>query len=90
MLLMIYDLEEYKYLDMNITSDGSSTEEVRCWSKQDQLAIQLLNSLLWSTQIKTKTKIRTIMESIMTYGAESWATTQIRKNLLITELGFCV
>lgn len=82
----------YKYLGVNITKDGSSENEIKRRIGQGKVITKQLNSVLWSRQIRPEIKIRiykTLVESIMTYGAEVWELSeQLKRRLLAAEMGF--
>lgn len=82
----------YKYLGVNITKDGSSENEIKIRIGQGKGITKQLNGVLWSKHIRPEIKIRiykTLVESIMTYGAEVWELTeQLKKRLLAAEMSF--
>lgn len=89
---VVRGVNSYKYLGTIISSDGASTQEIKSRINQGRVVTSQLNSVLWSNQIKEDTKIRiykSIVESIVTYGAEVWETTeQMKKKLLAMEMGY--
>ena len=89
---VVKGVDSYKYLGIKITNCGTSEAEIKTRVNQGRVVTKQLNSVLWSSQIKNNTKIRiykTIVESIATYGAEVWETTeQMKKKLLAMEMGY--
>ncbi|KAF2886445.1 hypothetical protein ILUMI_19728, partial [Ignelater luminosus] len=74
----IKETKEFKYLGSIISQEEASTKDTQSRLQQGQKCISILNSLLWSSKIKLKTKMtiyRTIVEPIMTYGSECWQLT---------------
>src|SRR5215510_2607107 len=71
----IRDCVRFKYLGVIITKEGTSNEEIDNKIIQGRKAIGKLNSVLWNDKITMKTKkmiVSTIVESIVTYGSETW------------------
>lgn len=82
---VINSCKEYKYLGSYVAQDGNSERDVQSRISQGRIAIQKLNSILWSKNItmKTKTNIyQAIVEPITTYGAECWQLTDRNKEKL--------
>lgn len=80
-------VKEYKYLGSVISQEGNTKKDIQNRIVQGRKAIQLLNSLLWSTRIKMKTKIMlyyAIVEPILSYGSECWQLTSQEKNKILT------
>ena len=78
---------QFKYLGSIISADGTSKKDIENRTQQGKKAIRLLNSLLWSTKIKLKTKMTiytTIVEPILTYGCECWQITEKGKKMVDT------
>ncbi|XP_030752386.1 uncharacterized protein LOC115879632 [Sitophilus oryzae] len=75
----------FKYLGVTFTTNGKSTQDIANKVGQGKRVIGQLNSLLWSDKISQKTKIllyKAIVESITTYGAETWELNKVEKNKL--------
>jgi hypothetical protein len=71
----IRDCVRFKYLGVTITKEGTSTEEIDHKIIQGRTVIGKLNSVLWNDKITMKTKkmiFSTVLESIVTYGSETW------------------
>jgi len=71
----IRDCAQFKYLGVIMTKEGNSNEEIDNKIIQGKKAIGKLNSVLWNDKITLKTKkmiFSTIVESIVTYGSETW------------------
>jgi hypothetical protein len=84
---IIKNVEEYKYLGVTITSNGSDKKDVANKIVKGKALTSQLNSILWSLNIRKDIKKRiykTIVESAVTYGAEVWTTTQNMRNRLST------
>lgn len=83
---------EYKYLGFMLSQEGNTVKATQHRLQQGRTAIRLLNSLLWSNSIQTKTKIliyKTVVEPIMTYGSECWQlTTKQKKAIESTEMDY--
>lgn len=72
-------VKSFKYLGVTLSSVGRSYQDITNKIGQGKRVIRQLNSILWSDKItrKTKTTIyKTIIESICTYGAETWEMTK--------------
>lgn len=77
--------DEYKYLGVTISNEGTSKKEINIRKIKAQQAVNKLNSVLWSKQITKQTKLRiygAIVESIMLYGAETWEITKRERQRL--------
>jgi hypothetical protein len=77
--------DDYKYLGVTISGEGSNEKELSCRVGQAKLAINKLNSILWANNIKKQTKKRiyeTIVKSILLYGSEVWGITKRDKESL--------
>ena len=71
----IRDCVRFKYLGVMLTKEGTSNEEIDNKIIQGRKAIGKLSSVLWNDEITMKTKqmiFSTIVESIITYGSETW------------------
>ena len=78
---------EYKYLGSFISQEGTSKKDVTYRAHQGRKSIRSMNALLWSNQIKLETKMtiyKSIVEPILTYGAECWQLTMKNKQLIET------
>ena len=88
----IKNVNSFKYLGVTVTESGSSEIEIKKRIGQGRQVTRQLNGILWNTHIRQETKIRiykTIVESIVTYGAEVWEMTEsLRGKLLSMEMGF--
>lgn len=84
--------KEFKYLGSIISGEGTSRSDIQHRMVQGQKSIRLLNSLLWSKNIRLETKMtiyKTIVEPIMTYGSENWQlTSKDRRSIGATEMDF--
>lgn len=79
---VITKCEEYKYLGSLISSEGNSKMEITSRIGQARQATRTLNSLLWSKNLRNRTKTRiygSIIESILLYGSETWEMTKGEK-----------
>lgn len=83
----IKNCTSFKYLGVTFSSTGKSSEDITNKIGQGRRAIRQLNSLLWSDNItkKNKTAIyKTIVESISTYGSETWELKKRDKDRLMS------
>jgi hypothetical protein len=75
-----------------IQDNGSSDQETEKRISETRRVIIMLNSILWSRNILHGTKLtvyKTIVKSILTYGAETWTVKQKHRNkLLATEMDY--
>ena len=81
----IKDCTQFKYLGVIITKEGNSNEDIDNKIIQGTKAIGKLNSVLWNDKINLKTKkmiFSTIVESIVTYGSETWGINRINEKRL--------
>lgn len=79
--------EEYKYLGINITRDGTIDKTIKERCTQGRKVISLLNNVLWDQGISKDNKKRiykTIIKSIVTYSSEK----RSENMLLTTEMDF--
>lgn len=77
---------EYTYLGAVMSMEGNWRRDINNRIIQGKQAIQKLNSIWWSEQIKKPTKKRiykSIVQSIVTYGSETWEITQRNKERLL-------
>jgi hypothetical protein len=77
--------DDYKYLGVTISGDGSSRKELSNRIGQAKQARNKLNSILCANNIKKQTKKRiykTIVESILLHGSEVWEITKRDKHRL--------
>lgn len=77
--------DNYKYLGVTISGEGSSKKELSNRIGQAKQAIKKLNSILWTNNIKKQTKERiyeAIVESILLYRSEVWEITKRDKQRL--------
>jgi hypothetical protein len=77
--------DDYKYLGVTISDEGSSKKELSNRTGQAKQAISKLNSILWANNIKKQTKKRiykTVVESILLHGSEAWEITKRDKQRL--------
>ncbi|KAF2898295.1 hypothetical protein ILUMI_07866 [Ignelater luminosus] len=85
-------IKGFKYLGSIISQEETLAKDIQSRLQQGQKCISTLNSFLWSSKIKLKTKMtiyRVIVEPIMTYGSECWRLTpKDKKNVGTTELDF--
>lgn len=71
----VKQVENFKYLGCTISRDGIGKEEVRNKVEQGKKVVGCLNSIWWDKHIRKEVKKRigrTMVESVMTYGAEVW------------------
>jgi len=75
-----------------LTKEGTSNEEIDNKIIQGRKAIGKLNSVLWNDKITMKTKqmiFSTVVESIITYGSETWEVNKRNeKRLKAVEMDF--
>ena len=77
----------FKYLGVTLSTNGKSVEDITNKIGQGRRVIRQLNSLLWNKKIANKTKrtvYKTIVESICTYGSETWELRKSDKNRLLS------
>ncbi|XP_050502979.1 uncharacterized protein LOC126882213 [Diabrotica virgifera virgifera] len=83
---------EYKYLGSIISKEGTTKRDIEKRTQQGKKAVNILSSLLWSKDIRQETKLtiyRTLVEPIMTYGAEVWQMTKKeRKRIEVVEMDY--
>ena len=80
---IVGDCVRFKYLGVMLTKDGTSNEEIDNKIIQRRKSIGKLNSMLWNYKNTMKTKqmiFSTIVESINTYGSETWEVNKRNKN----------
>jgi len=66
---------EWTYLDIKINQSGDNTTEIKHRISQTRKAVNALNSIWWHKNITKNGKLyiyRTIIQSILVYGAEVW------------------
>jgi hypothetical protein len=76
---------DYKYLGVTISGEGSSKKELSNRIGQAKQEINKLNSILWANNIKKQTRKRiykTVVESLLLYGSEVWEITKRDKQRL--------
>ena len=82
----------FKYLGVMLMKEGTSNEEIDNKIIQGRKAIGKLNSVLWNDKITMKTKqmiFSTTVESIITYGSETWEVNKRNeKRLKAVEMDF--
>lgn len=82
----------FKYLGVTISEDGKSTNDINNKIGQGKRAIRQLNSIIRSDKITRTTKSRiykSVVESITTYGCETWELNKRDKDrLLALEMDF--
>lgn len=82
----------FKYLGVTLSSTGRSHADISNKIGQGKRVIRQLNSILWNGHITRRTKTviyKTIVESICTYGAETWELTQRdRSRLMAVEMDY--
>jgi len=83
---------QFKYLGVMLTKESTSNEEIDNKIIQGRKAIGKLNSVLWNDKITMKTKqmmFSTVVESIITYGSETWEVNKRNeKRLKAVEMDF--
>lgn len=75
----------YKYLGTMMSNEGGSEIEIRHRMQKGRVAIKQLHSIIWNNTIHKDIKRRiykTIVESIMLYGAELWEVSKKNENKL--------
>lgn len=86
----IKGVNEFKYLGTIFDKNGSIESEIKRRINQGRVAVRMLNGIWWDEHITRTTKVmiyRSIVESILTYGAEVWTMSKaIRSKLLATEM----
>ena len=73
---IIKSVKEFKYLGSVFHESGNCNADVENRIRQARGAIKMLNGVLWSRTITIQTKkriLQSIVESILTYGAEGWS-----------------
>lgn len=89
---IIKGVDQCKYLGVVLNKQANSNDEIRERITKGRKAIGALNSLLWEKEIRRETKKRiykSIVESVMIYGAEVWDVSKKNKQkLLATEMDF--
>lgn len=76
-----------KYLGIILNNQGSSKDEIKERINKGRKTIRTLNSILWDKTITKENKKRiytSIVQSIITYGAETWDMTKKNRNKLMT------
>lgn len=79
--------DDFKYLGFTVSKEGTSNKDINNKINQGKRVINMLNSILWNSQLSKKTKkniYSTIIESIVTYGSEVWELTQKNRRRLLT------
>ena len=88
----IRDCVRFKYLGVMLTKEGTSNEEIDNKIIQGRKAIGKLNFVLGNNKITKKTKqiiFSTTVESISTYGSETWEVNKRNeKRLRAVEMDF--
>lgn len=83
---------EFKYLGSIFSREGTSRKDIHHRTQQGRNSIRILNSLLWSNQIKLSTKMtiyQSIVEPILTYGSECWQlSAKDRKGIETVEMDY--
>lgn len=79
--------EEYKYLGLKITRNGTLDTAIKDRNTQGRKAIAMMNGILWDQTISKTNKqliYNIILKSIMTYSSEVWQIKQSTEKMLIT------
>nr|CAI5853376.1 unnamed protein product [Callosobruchus analis] len=88
----IQGVEKCKYLGIILNKQGNSEDEIKERINKGRKVTGALNSLLWDKGIKKQTKNRlykSLVESVMLYGAEVWDVSKRNKEkLMATEIDF--
>ncbi|XP_073969247.1 uncharacterized protein [Rhodnius prolixus] len=88
----LHPCSEFKYLGAWISATGSSELDIQKKIVKGKLAIQLLNSVLWSKSIRMEIKKRlfhVFLANITLYAAETWSLTKkMEDRLLALEMDF--
>lgn len=83
---------KFKYLGTTLDSSGNCNTDIKTKVGQAKKAIGCINGILWSRDVSINTKKKlysAIVESILTYGCETWTLNQKRKQMLLsTEMDF--
>jgi hypothetical protein len=83
-------VNKFKYLGSILEATSATTLEIQKRISMGRRVIGMLNSVLWSKTILHKTKkfmYQTLVQSILLYGAETWAlNTQQANKLLANEM----
>src|SRR5215469_7562174 len=89
---IINHVNEYTYLGVRITKDGSHEPEINNRINRGRAAITKLNGILWDRDVTPKTKTHiyhAIVKSTITYAAETWCLkTKMVAKLNSTEMDF--
>lgn len=84
--------DRYKYLGTAFTTTGTYEEEIKSRIGQGRQAIRTLHSVIWDKTLTKRIKrliYKTIVEPILTYGAEVWTITeQNKKKLKAAEMDY--
>ncbi|XP_043498441.1 uncharacterized protein LOC122525861 [Polistes fuscatus] len=90
--ITINHCQEYKYLGLKITQDGTLDKNIQERCTQGRKAIALLNTILWDQSISKENKhniYNSIVKSIITYSSEVWPLKEKSENMLrTTEMDF--
>ncbi len=88
----IESCEQYKYLGVNLTSDGKLDQAIRDRNLLGRKAIAMLNGILWDQRISKDNKKRiynSVVKPIITYGSEVWQLKKRTQEMLkATEMDF--
>lgn len=88
----IKKVQDFCYLGSILELDGTSNKEIQKRITNGRKVIGMLNSILWNKNIINKTKtiiFKTIFQSIVLYGAETWTVNpHHNRKLIATEMDF--
>ncbi|KAF2887745.1 hypothetical protein ILUMI_18428 [Ignelater luminosus] len=88
--ITVEDVDQYKYLGVTFKSEGKNAAEIHNRIALNRKLIDALNEILWSKNIKRKSKIRiynSVVKGELTYGSEIWTVTQNDKmEILATDM----
>lgn len=77
--------QEYRYLGVIFTSDGTNKQEINIRISKARKAISIINGILWNKNITKKIKdsiYETLVKSSLLFGSETWRVTEDYKKKL--------
>ena len=87
---MVKQMNNFKYLGLNITFDGRCTTELKCCIAQAKRAFVELNNILKNKKMTIHTKMRILkfyVHPILQYGCEAWTlNTELRRAINAFEM----
>ena len=87
---MVKQVNNFKYLGSNITSDGRCVTEVKCRIAQAKRAFVELDNILKSKKMSIRTRMRVLkcyVHPILQYGCETWTlNAELRRAINVFEM----